>query len=128
MNRDYKQYNKMYKKEDEEIVNSYDGPVENAGQEKPLEDIPINEVNNKIVETTEVEPEIKETNKEGVVSGSAYVNLRTNPSFENSPVLKVLSKESIVSVIEDADKNNGFYKVKYMDIIGYISKDYLVLR
>lgn len=127
MNRDYKQYNKMYKKEDEEIVNSSDGPVENAGQEKPLEDISINEVNN-IVETPEVEPEIKETKKEGVVSGAAYVNLRTNPSFENSPVLKVLSKESIVSVIEDADKNNGFYKVKYMDIIGYISKDYLVLR
>lgn len=128
MNRDYKQYNKMYKKEDEEIVNSSDGPVENAGQEKPLEDSFINEVNNKIVETPDIEPEIKETKKEGVVSGAAYVNLRTNPSFENSPVLKVLSKESIVNVIEDADKNNGFYKVKYMDIIGYISKDYLVLR
>ena len=128
MNRDYKQYNKMYKKEDEEIVNTSDGPVENAGQQKPLEDIPIVEVNNKIVETPEVEPEIKETKKEGVVSGAAYVNLRTNPSFENSPVLKVLSKESIVSIIEDADKNNGFYKVKYIDIVGYISKDYLVLR
>lgn len=128
MNRDYKQYNKMYKKEDEEIVNPSDGPVENAGQEKPLEDIPIVEVNNKEAEIPVVEPEVKESKKEGVVSGAAYVNLRTNPSFENSPVLKVLNKESIVSVIEDADKNNGFYKVKYMDIIGYISKDYLVLR
>ena len=128
MNRDYKQYNKMYKKEDEEIVNSSDGPVENAGQGKPLEDIPIAEVNNKEAETPEIEPEVKETKKEGVVSGSAYVNLRAKPSFENSQVLKVLNKESIVSVIEDADKNNGFYKVKYRDIVGYISKDYLVLR
>lgn len=127
MNRDYKQYNKMYKKEDEELVNQSDGPVENAGQEKPLEDIPVNEVNN-MVETPGAEEEIKEANKEGVVSGSAYVNLRTKPSIENSSVLKILAKESIVSVIEDADKNNGFYKVKYRDIVGYISKDYLVLR
>lgn len=128
MNRDYKQYNKMYKKEDEEIVNTSDGPVENSGQEKPLEDISTNEVNNNEAEIPVIEPEVKETKKEGVVSGAAYVNLRTNPSFENSPVLKVLSKESIVSIIENADKNNGFYKVKYIDIVGYISKDYLVLR
>ena len=130
MNREVTKYNKMFKPEGEtQDVN--DGPVEDAGQDTPIEEVILN-VNEKKEEQVPtpapipVAP-IQKVIKEGVITGAANVNVRSKPSMGDTPVVKVVVKDTLLDILED--KKDGFYKVKLKTgEIGYVKEEFVRVR
>ena len=128
MNREVTKYNKMFKAEGE-TQNVNDGPVEDAGQDTPIEEVILN-VNEKKEEPVPapipVAP-VQKTIKEGVIDGAANVNFRTKPSTVGNTPIKVLVRDTLLDILED--KKDGFYKVKLKTgEVGYVKEEFVRVR
>ena len=128
MNREVTKYNKMFKPEGE-TSNVNDVPVEDAGQDVPIEEVILN-VNEKkeepVLAPIPVAP-IQKTTKEGVIDGAANVNFRTKPSTVGNTPIKVLVRDTLLDILED--KKDGFYKVKLKTgEIGYVKEEFVRIR
>lgn len=131
MNKEVTKYNKMFKPEGE-TSNINDVPVEDAGHETPIEEVILN-TNKKKEEVPVPTPApvpaapIQNPIKEGVIVGAPNVNLRSRPSMGDTPVVKILTKDTLLDILED--KKDEFYKVKLKTgEIGYVKDEFVKIR